>query len=127
DQTYETLHVAEAAVVTSGTATLETALLNIPEVVVFRTVWWQVLLRPHVLKVPYISLVNLNLGREAVCEIIQSNFDTTRAESELRAIVVGGAKRAQMLSDFAELRAIIGDAGASERFAAQMVEKAQQK
>ncbi|MEG1864024.1 MAG: lipid-A-disaccharide synthase [Alistipes sp.] len=127
DQTYETLHVAEAAVVTSGTATLETALLNIPEVVVFRTVWWQVLLRPHVLKVPYISLVNLNLGREAVCEIIQSDFDTTRAESELRAIVVGGAKRAQMLSDFAELRAIIGDAGASERFAAQMVEKAQQK
>ena len=52
DQTYETLAAAEAAVVTSGTATLETALLGIPEVVVYRTVWWQVWLRPYVLKVP---------------------------------------------------------------------------
>ena len=66
DQTYETLAAAEAAVVTSGTATLETALLGIPEVVVYRTVWWQVWLRPYVLKVPWVSLVNLNLGREAV-------------------------------------------------------------
>ena len=52
DQTYETLAAAEAAVVTSGTATLETALLGIPEAVVYRTVWWQVWLRPYVLKVP---------------------------------------------------------------------------
>ena len=65
DQTYETLRNAVAAVVTSGTATLETALMRIPEVVVYRTVWWQVWLRPYVLKVPFISLVNLNLGREA--------------------------------------------------------------
>ena len=70
DQTYETLAAAEAAVVTSGTATLETALLGIPEVVVYRTVWWQVRLRPYVLKVPWVSLVNLNLGREAVAEIL---------------------------------------------------------
>lgn len=62
DQTYETLAAAEAAVVTSGTATLETALLGIPEVVVYRTLWFQVRLRPYVLKVPWVSLVNLNLG-----------------------------------------------------------------
>ena len=79
DQTYETLAAAEAAVVTSGTATLETALLGIPEVVVYRTVWWQVWLRPYVLKVPWVSLVNLNLGREAVAEIIQSDFSVDRA------------------------------------------------
>ena len=66
DQTYETLAAAEAAVVTSGTATLETALLGIPEVVVYRTVWWQVWLRPYVLKVPWVSLVNLNLDRKSV-------------------------------------------------------------
>ncbi|MEG1611889.1 MAG: lipid-A-disaccharide synthase, partial [Alistipes sp.] len=126
NQTYETLHVAEAAVVTSGTATLETALLGTPEVVVYRTLWFQVKLQPYVLKVPYVSLVNLNLERESVTEIIQSDLSIERAERELRAIVVGGAKRAQMLRDFDELRTIIGSAGASERFARRMVEELKQ-
>lgn len=122
-QTYQTLSVAEAAVVTSGTATLETALLGIPEVVVYRTLWWQVKLRPYVLKVKWVSLVNLNLGREAVREIIQSDLSVEQAEEALRSILVGGAGREQMLADFAQLRAIIGGAGASERFARRMVEE----
>ena len=117
-----TLAAAEAAVVTSGTATLETALLNVPEVVVYRTLWFQVKLQPYVLKVPYVSLVNLNLGRESVVEIIQSDLDITRAERELRAILTGGEKRERMLRDFAELQAVIGAPGASDRFAARMVE-----
>ena len=121
DQTYETLAAAEAAVVTSGTATLETALLGIPETVVYRTVWWQVWLRPYVLKVPWVSLVNLNLGREAVAELIQSDLSVERAEQELRAIVAGGSKREKMLADFDCLRTIIGGPGASDRFAARMV------
>ena len=123
DQTYETLAAAEAAVVTSGTATLETALLGIPEAVVYRTVWWQVWLRPYVLKVPWVSLVNLNLGREAVAELIQSDLSVERAEQELRAIVAGGAKREKMLADFDCLRTVIGGPGASDRFAARMVEE----
>ncbi len=122
DQTYETLAAAEAAVVTSGTATLETALLGTPEVVVYRTLWFQVKLQPYVLKVPWVSLVNLNLERESVAEIIQSNLDITRAERELRAILRGGEKRARMLSDFEELRAVIGGPGASDRFARRIVE-----
>ena len=122
DQTYETLAAAEAAVVTSGTATLETALLNVPEVVVYRTLWFQVKLQPYVLKVPYVSLVNLNLGRESVAEVLQSSLDTARAERELRAILPGGEKRERMLADFRELRTIIGGPGASDRFAARMVE-----
>ena len=121
DQTYETLAAAEAAVVTSGTATLETALLGIPEAVVYRTVWWQVWLRPYVLKVPWVSLVNLNLGREAVAELIQSDLSVERAEQELRAIVAGGSKRGKMLADFDCLRTVIGGPGASDRFAARMV------
>jgi len=123
DRTYETLAVAEAAVVTSGTATLETALLGVPEVVVYRTLWFQVKLQPYVLKVPWVSLVNLNLGREAVAEIIQSDLSVERAERELRAVVAGGAKRGRMLADFAELRAVIGGPGASDRFARRMVEE----
>lgn len=127
DRTYETLHAAEAAVVTSGTATLETALLGIPEVVVYRTLWFQVKLQPYVLKVPWVSLVNLNLRREAVTEIIQSDLSVERAERELRAIVAGGEKRDRMLSDFEELRTIIGGPGASERFARKMVELLRQE
>ena len=122
DQTYETLAAAEAAIVTSGTATLETALLGIPEVVVYRTLWLQVKLRPYVLKVPWVSLVNLNLQRESVAEIIQSDLDITLAERELRAILTGGEKRARMLADFDELRRIIGGPGASDRFAQRIVE-----
>lgn len=83
--------------------------------------WWQVWLRPYVLKVPWVSLVNLNLGREAVAEIIQSDFSVDRAERELRAILRGGNKRERMLADFGELKTIIGGPGASERFAARMV------
>ncbi|MDE7305379.1 MAG: lipid-A-disaccharide synthase [Alistipes sp.] len=127
NETYETLHAAEAAVVTSGTATLETALLGVPEVVVYRTLWFQVKLQPYVLKVPWVSLVNLNLGREAVTEIIQSDLSVDRAERELRAIVAGGIKRDRMLADFEELRAVIGGPGASERFARRMVEELRDK
>ncbi len=123
DETYETLRAAEAAVVTSGTATLETALLGIPEVVIYRTLWFQVKLQPYVLKVPWVSLVNLNLGRESVAEIIQSDLSTERAERELRAIVAGGEKRERMLADFEELRRIVGGPGASERFARRMAEE----
>lgn len=123
DRTYETLHAAEAAVVTSGTATLETALLGIPEVVVYRTLWFQVKLRPYVLKVKWVSLVNLNLNREAVRELIQSDADTTAAERELRAILTGGGERERMLRDFEELRTVIGGPGASRRFARRMVQE----
>lgn len=122
DETYETLHVASAAVVTSGTATLETALFHVPEVVVYRTMALQVMLRPYVLKIPYVSLVNINLGRESVREIIQSSTDPTEAEEALRDILEGGRLRERMMCDFDELSTIIGNEGASQRFARRMYE-----
>jgi lipid-A-disaccharide synthase len=70
DQTQQTLSVAEAAVVTSGTATLETALMRIPEMVVYHVPKLYEVLRPYVLKIPFVSLVNINLGREAVREMV---------------------------------------------------------
>jgi len=121
DQTYEVLLAAEAAVVTSGTATLETALLGTPEVVVYRLPAIEYRCMPLVVRCPWISLVNLNLGRESVAEILQSSLDTTRAERELRAILPGGEKRERMLADFRELRTVIGGPGASDRVAARMV------
>ena len=122
DQTYETLAAAEAAVVASGTATLETALLGIPEVVVYRLAPLEYYGMPLVVRCPLVSLVNLNLRREAVAEVLQSNLDITRAERELRAILPGGEKRQRMLADFEELRTVIGGPGASDRFARRMVE-----
>lgn len=121
DQTYEVLLAAEAAVVTSGTATLETALLGTPEVVVYRLPAIEYRCMPLVVRCPWISLVNLNLGRESVAEVLQSSLDTARAERELRAILPGGEKRERMLADFRELRTIIGGPGASDRVAARMV------
>lgn len=121
DQTYEVLLAAEAAVVTSGTATLETALLGTPEVVVYRLPAIEYRCMPLVVRCPWISLVNLNLGRESVAEVLQSSLDTTRAERELRAILPGGEKRERMLADFRELRTVIGGPGASDRVAARMV------
>ena len=122
DQTYETLAAAEAAVVASGTATLETALLGIPEAVVYRLAPLEYYGMPLVVRCPWVSLVNLNLGREAVAEVLQSNLDITRAERELRAILPGGERRERMLEDFKELRSVIGGPGASDRFARRMVE-----
>ncbi|MDR0907017.1 MAG: lipid-A-disaccharide synthase [Rikenellaceae bacterium] len=122
DQTYSVLKNSVAAIVTSGTATLETALIGTPEVVFYRTNPLYAALKPYFLKIPYISLVNLILGREAITELVQSSMDTTRAEAELSAILPNGAQRERMLADFAELREVVGGAGASERAAARMVE-----
>ncbi len=121
NQTYGLLKHSQAALVTSGTATLETALMGIPEVVVFIIPKLHDLVRPYFLKVPFISLVNLSLGREAVREILQSSQDPAGAIEALSDIVEGGKHRAQMLADFEELKEIIGAEGASHRFARKMV------
>ena len=123
DQTQQTLAVSDAAIVTSGTATLETALMGIPEMVLYHIPKLYEVLRPLVLKIPFVSLVNINLGREAVKEIVCHQIDMEAAERELRAILPGGEQHQKMLDDFEELRTIIGGAGASDRFAEAMVKE----
>ncbi len=121
-QTYELLKHSAAAVVTSGTATLETALIGTPQVVVFRLPWIQMVLKPLVLKIPFISLVNINLQRETVKEITQSSLDPSTIVSALKRILPGGKEREKMISDYNELSEIIGAEHASRRFAHRMVE-----
>ena len=125
DKTYELLQISEAAVVTSGTATLETALIGIPELVVYGIPWLYEKVKPYLLTIPFVSLVNLNLKREAVREMVVYHPSVDEAEKELRAILPGGTKREKMLADFDELRAIIGGTGASDRFAADIVKTIQ--
>lgn len=121
DRTQQTLAHSVAAVVTSGTATLETALMGIPEVVLYHVPWLYEKLKPYFLKIPFISLVNINLNRESVKELVRSNLKMSEASRELRAILPGGEERERMLSDFAELSKMIGGAGASARFAKDIV------
>ena len=123
NSTYRLLRHAEAALVTSGTATLETALFDVPQVVCYytscgRMVNW---LRKLILKVKYISLVNLVVNREIVKELIGEQMNVDRLETELSQIVEGGANRSQMLADYAEMRERLGGSGASQRAARQIV------
>ena len=121
DRTYDTLIYAEAAIVTSGTATLETALMNTPEIVLYHVPKLYEWLRPIVLKIPYISLVNINLNRECVREIVVNKIDVEAVSEELRSILKGGSAREKMLADFAELQEMMGGEGSSHRTAIDIV------
>lgn len=123
-QTYQILQQARAAMVTSGTATLETALLNTPQVVCYRmwggkTTEW--ILHTFILKVEFISLVNLVLNRNAVEELFQSKFTRETLRAELNLIVNDEARRTKMFADYAELKQIMGDVGTSKITAEKMV------
>lgn len=122
DETYELLAVSEAAVVTSGTATLETALLGVPQIVCYRRDWASMLIGKAFLKIPYVSLVNLVLHREAVRELLQHHMNMKNATAELEAILPGGRKHERMMADYAQLQELIGHKHPSDKFAARMVE-----
>lgn len=118
-QTYPLLTHATAALVTSGTATLETALFKIPQVVCYYTAAGKLVsfLRRHILKVKYISLVNLISGNEAVTELVADGMTVTNLKAELKLILPDGSKRSQMLTDYERLIQTLGAAGASQRTA----------
>ena len=121
NKTYDTLVYAESAIVTSGTATLETALIGTPEIVLYHIPKLYEWLRPIVLKIPYISLVNINLNRECVREIVVNKIDVEAVNEELRAILEGGSRRAKILADFAELQEMMGGEGSSHRVAQDII------
>lgn len=122
DKTYALLKYSEAAVVCSGTATLETALIGTPEVVCYRMDEFSYRVARAFVKIGFISLVNIIMEREVVRELIQHDMTVANASEELRSIVAGGSKHSKMMADYAALQEIVGGAGASDRFAARMVE-----
>lgn len=123
DQTYRLLQQSSAALVTSGTATLETALFRVPQVVCYYTPIGKVIafLRKKILKVKFISLVNLVAGKEVVRELVADTMTLKNIESELEAILYNKVKRQQMLTDYERMIQILGPAGASEKAASEMV------
>lgn len=120
-KTYDLLSHAEAAIVTSGTATLETALLGIPEVVCYKGSEISYRIAKRLIKIKYISLVNLIMDREVVKELIQHECTSANIQTELEKILFGGNSRNQMLEDFTELKNKLGAGGASRNVAQSLL------
>lgn len=122
-QTYDLLQQSKAALVTSGTATLETALLRIPQVVCYITGGGKILfaIGKRLLKVKYISLVNLVMDKLIVKELIQHYCNKQSITSELKNILEEGSYRFEMLANYQLLNEKLGGAGASARFAKMIV------
>ena len=117
NQTYEILSKSSAALVTSGTATLETALFKIPQVVCYKSSWISIMIGKFLLRnLKYISLVNLILDKEVVKELIQENLNEKNLTSELKNILEGD-HRINMLKSYNELIDKLGNKGASEKTA----------
>lgn len=119
--TYDILGSSEAAIVTSGTATLETALLNVPEVVCYKASPVSYAIARRLIKIRFISLVNLIMDKEVVCELIQHECNAKRIREELALILEGGAKREKMLEDYEILKKILGGGGASRKVAQSLL------
>ncbi len=123
NKTYDLLRCSKAALVTSGTATLETALLNVPEVVCYRGSKISYAIAKRLVKnIKYISLVNLIMDREVVKELIQNDLNTNNLVNELKKILET-EKRFEVFKDYELLREKLGGKGASEN-AAEIILKA---
>ena len=123
DETFPLLAKATAALVTSGTATLETCMFRVPQVVCYKTPLPQLIgfLKRHVLSVKYVSLVNLIADREVVKELVAETFSVDNIRRELEAILPSGEKRQQMLDDYDEVHQRLGESHAPDEAARTMI------
>ena len=119
-RTHQLLFHSFAALVTSGTATLETALLNVPEVVCYKGNFISYQIAKRIVNIKYISLVNLIMDKDVVTELIQNDMNSRRLTDELQKLVKG-EKRQQILKDYQQLREKLGGTGASELVAKLMI------
>jgi len=121
DQTYSLVQYSEAALVTSGTATLETALLGTPEVVCYKTGRLTIFIARLLVHVQFISLVNLILEKEAVKELLQDDLNPECLKTELDKIIGDSNYRNEMKEEFVRLKMKLGGPGASRRIAEKIV------
>lgn len=121
EDTYNLLQHAHAAIVTSGTATLETALFKVPQIVVYKATPMSYALVKMVIRVKFISLVNLIAGREVIRELIQDEANLNNIAQELNAIISEGAYRNKILKDYDAIFELLDTGSASENAARLMV------
>ncbi|MDB4303227.1 lipid-A-disaccharide synthase [Desulfosarcina sp.] len=117
NKTYDLLSVSTAALVTSGTATLETALFKVPQVVCYKGSWLSYQIGKRLVNLDYISLVNLIMDKEVVTELIQNDFNTNRLKKEVD-IILDDYERTKYFINYYELEKNLGGKGASEKVAA---------
>ena len=126
-RTYDVLKFAQAAVINSGTASLEAALIGTPQVVCWSTSdfnWWYANKLLKVGKyIDYVSLGNLCLGRPAFKELLQDGFNKASVMQEIRLILDDSSYRARMLDACASIRQMLGGTGASEAITAEMIKE----
>lgn len=122
NQTYETLMQCSAAIVASGTATLEAALLGAPQVVCYGGSEVSYQIAKHFVKVKYISLVNLIVDKPVVKELIQHDMSHEKIRAELRGLLFDETRRKDIIDDYDKLRNMLGERGSSYRIAEKMVE-----
>jgi lipid-A-disaccharide synthase len=127
NQTYDLLSHATAAVVTSGTATLETALFKVPQVVVYSTSWVSYQIGKRLIRVPYISLPNLIADHRVLRELIQDDFSLANLRQELNLLVSDTAYRNEMQAGYDLIRERIGEQQASEQVAHLILEATRKK
>jgi lipid-A-disaccharide synthase len=122
-QTYQLLHRATAALVTSGTATLETCLLGVPQVVCYYTPLKHFIgmMKRMVLSVKYVSLVNLIANRQVVTELVADSFSVANVRRELDSILPDGRRRQAVLDGYREVATLLGSSNAPEAAATLMV------
>ncbi len=120
NRTYDLLSIAYAALVTSGTATLETALFKVPEVVCYKGNWISYQIAKRIITLKYISLVNLILDKEIVKELIQDDFNTRNIKTELQKILTP-EHREKLLKDYDLLEEKLGGGGASQKTASFII------
>jgi lipid-A-disaccharide synthase len=121
NHTYDLLQHSHSAIVTSGTAALETALFEVPQVVVYKTHQWQYAIGKHLVKIPYFSLPNLIMKKEIIMELLQNDFNTERLAKELKQIN-DGAKRQEILADYQDLKNLLGHHSASVKAAGKIID-----
>ena len=121
-ETYSALRQAQAAVINSGTASLEAALIGTPQVVGYKVAAVSAFILRRIIRVPYVSLVNLIAARSVCKEYLQGNFTPENLLAEMRRMTEDAAYRQRMLSDYAEVRRLLGGPGASDAVAKAMVD-----
>lgn len=120
--TYDLFRNAEAGLVTSGTATLEAGLFKLPQAVCYKGSAISYHIAKRIVDIKYISLVNLILDKEAVKELIQSDFNKEKVAQELKALLGDAGRKEKMNADYNALHEILGGSGASQRTASLMLE-----
>jgi lipid-A-disaccharide synthase len=124
DDTYSLLDNALAAIVNSGTATLETALIGCPQVVVYNIALPHLasLVKPLIIKTKYVSLVNIVAGSQVVRELVAADFTTSNVRHEIDRLLTDDTYRSTVLNGYRQVRDLTGDSGGSQRAAKRILQ-----